>query len=118
MAAPNSLQIIPSGMAIKTAMSQPSMACGPPIADINRGMVMNGPIPIMFDMFSAVAWSKPKRRSRCGRVDCSAAINADYKSPPGLWQGEKYAPKPFSNLKSVTVPRGATNQADDTDEAD
>ncbi len=27
---------------------------------------MNGPIPIMFDMFSAVACSRPKRRSRAG----------------------------------------------------
>ena len=24
---------------------------------------MNGPTPIMFDMLSAVAWSRPKRRS-------------------------------------------------------
>ena len=27
---------------------------------------MNGPIPIMFDMFSAVACSRPKRRSSVG----------------------------------------------------
>ena len=27
---------------------------------------MNGPTPIMFDMFSAVACSRPKRRSRAG----------------------------------------------------
>jgi hypothetical protein len=26
------------------------------------GIVMKGPIPIMFDMLSAVAWSRPKRR--------------------------------------------------------
>ena len=32
-------------------------------------MVMNGPIPIMLVMFSAVAWSRPKRRSRCGGDD-------------------------------------------------
>src|SRR2546428_12093888 len=68
MAAPSSLQIMPSGMAISTATSQPSMACGPPRADINSGMVMNGPMPIMLDMFSAVAWSKPKRRTRCGEA--------------------------------------------------
>ena len=29
---------------------------------------MNGPIPIMFDMFSAVACSRPKRRSSVGAV--------------------------------------------------
>ena len=32
---------------------------------------MNGPTPIMFDMFSAVAWSRPKRRTRSGRLDMS-----------------------------------------------
>src|SRR5262249_30500043 len=40
------------------------MACGPPSADIRIGIVMNGPIPIMFDMLSAVACNKPKRRER------------------------------------------------------
>ena len=38
-----------------TAMNQPSIDCGPPSADISNGIVMNGPIPTMFDMFSAVA---------------------------------------------------------------
>ena len=50
-----------------SATSQPSIACGPFIADISAGMVMNGPTPIMFVMFSAVACNRPKRRSRCGR---------------------------------------------------
>src|SRR6185436_15427586 len=66
IAALNSLQIIPSGIAMSTAITQPSMACGPPSADMRRGIVMKGPIPIMFDMFKAVAWSKPKRRCKSG----------------------------------------------------
>src|SRR3954465_5886550 len=44
------------------ATIQPSMACGPPSADMRSGIVMNGPTPIMFVMLSAVAPSRPKRR--------------------------------------------------------
>src|ERR1051325_1225887 len=62
---------MPSGMAMSAPSNQPSIACGPPSADISSGIVMNGPMPIMFDMFSAVAWSSPKRRSRCGAVERS-----------------------------------------------
>ena len=40
------------------------MACGPPSADMRIGIVMKGPIPIMFDMLRAVACSRPKRRER------------------------------------------------------
>ena len=46
---------------------QPSMACGPPIALTIRGMVMNGPTPIMSIMFSAVALPTPIPRIRAGR---------------------------------------------------
>src|SRR3989442_5028895 len=64
MAAPSSLQTIPSGIAISTATIHPNMAWGPPRADIKSGIVMNGPTPIMFDMFRAVACTSPKRLSR------------------------------------------------------
>src|SRR5688572_26461738 len=59
---------MPSGITIRTATIHPSIAWGPPppIVDIRMGMVMNGPIPIMFDIFSAVACNSPNRRSRCG----------------------------------------------------
>ena len=53
-------------MVTSSATSQPSSACGPPSAVINSGIVMNGPMPIMFDMFRAVACNMPKRRSSCG----------------------------------------------------
>ena len=43
------------------------------MAAIKTGIVMNGPIPIMFDMFSAVACSKPKRLGRL----CSAGCGID-----------------------------------------
>ena len=45
-------------MTMTSATSHPSSACGPPSAVISSGIVMNGPIPIMFDMFSAVAWQQ------------------------------------------------------------
>ena len=38
-----------------TATSHPTIACGPPRADISSGIVMKGPTPIMSDLFSAVA---------------------------------------------------------------
>ena len=53
--APNSLQTMPSHRTITRAATQPSMACGPPSADMSSGIVMKGPMPIMFVMFSAVA---------------------------------------------------------------
>ena len=58
-----------------SATAQPSMDCGPPSADISTGMVMNGPMPIMFDMLSAVACSKPKRRCKCGGCAVSVEVS-------------------------------------------
>ena len=46
---------MPSHMTITSATSQPSIAGGPPSADMSSGIVMNGPMPIMFVMLSAVA---------------------------------------------------------------
>src|SRR5215212_2835096 len=57
---------MPSGMTIRRATIQPIIACGPPSAVISKGMVMNGPTPIMLVMLSAVAWSRPKRRGNAG----------------------------------------------------
>jgi hypothetical protein len=46
------------------------IACGPvnPAALISRGLVMNGPMPTMFDMFSAAACQKPMPRWSSGSV--------------------------------------------------
>ena len=55
MAAPSSLQTMPSQITMTSATIQPSMAWGPPSALINSGIVMNGPIPIMLIMLRAVA---------------------------------------------------------------
>src|SRR5689334_22731117 len=63
---------MPSQMTITSATIQPSIACGPPSADMRSGIVMNGPAPIMFVMFSAVAESSPKRRWSRG---CSGGIS-------------------------------------------
>src|SRR5260370_14183021 len=66
MAAPSSAQTSPSHTANKAPAIQPSMACGPPIALKMRGMVMNGPTPIMSIMLSAVALARPIPRMRPG----------------------------------------------------
>src|SRR4051812_15625837 len=67
---------MPSQMTITSATTQPSIACGPAMADIRSGIVMNGPAPIMLVMLSAVAGSRPKCRTSCGgasdRLDGSA----------------------------------------------
>ena len=55
-------------------VSQPSMDCGPPMEAINSGIVMKGPIPTMFDMFRAVAGSKPNARVRWGCVSVFIAM--------------------------------------------
>ncbi len=55
MAAPSSAHTSPSQSAKTAPAIQPSMACGPPAALMMRGMVMNGPTPIMSIMFSVVA---------------------------------------------------------------
>jgi hypothetical protein len=62
MAAPSSAQIKPSQMAKMAPRIHPSIACGPPIAATIRGMVMNGPTPIMSIMFSVVALHRPISR--------------------------------------------------------
>ena len=54
-AAPSSLQTSPSQITSTAAITHAIKACGPCIAAMNPGIVMNGPIPIMFVMFSAVA---------------------------------------------------------------
>src|SRR5260370_16744169 len=68
MDAPNSAQPSPSHTANKAPAIQPSMACGPPIAPKMRGIVMNGPTPIMSIMLSAVALPRPMPRMRLDEV--------------------------------------------------
>src|SRR6185436_18271787 len=65
IAAPSSLHTIPSQITITSATIQPSIACGPPMADISSGIVMNGPAPIMLVMLRAVAGRSVKRRVSC-----------------------------------------------------
>src|SRR5216117_2920012 len=64
MAAASSLQTRPSHNARIAPSTQPSMHCGPPIAAMISGIVMNGPTPTMLLMLSAVASSVPKLRTR------------------------------------------------------
>src|SRR5664280_3272138 len=71
MAAPNSAHTNPSQRAKTAPKIQPSMACGPPAALTIRGMVMNGPTPIMSIMFSVVAPASPTPRISSG---CAAGL--------------------------------------------
>src|SRR5579864_1724591 len=68
-AAPNSAVTSPSQTASSAPAIQPRSACGPPIAAMTSGMVMNGPTPIMSIMFIAVALHRPMPRMRVGDVD-------------------------------------------------
>src|SRR6266852_162414 len=72
MAAPNSAHTRPSQTANRAPKIQPSMACGPPIALIIKGMVMKGPTPIMSIMFRAVALPRPTPRMRVGEVEADS----------------------------------------------
>src|SRR5207248_8275185 len=56
--------------------AQTSIACGQPMANIRSGIVMNGPIPIMFVMLSAVAWTRPNRRVRFSAAPLDARTTA------------------------------------------
>ena len=100
MAAPSSLQIIPSEIVITSATSQPSIACGPPRVDKSRGMVMNGPMPIMFVMLSAVASSKPKRRNKCG---VSAGFSGFNFSVHFVLDTSSETPLPFTCERPVAI---------------
>src|SRR5277367_5653795 len=62
--APSSAQTSPSQMAMNAPSTQPSIACGPPIAMTTSGRVMNGPTPIMFIMLSESALPKLTWRVR------------------------------------------------------
>src|SRR5437764_4528414 len=95
MAAPNSAHTRPSQMASSAPATQPSMACGPPIASTMSGMVMKGPTPIISVMFSAIALPRVTPRMRrvssfwgggiCGAMDGSGfgiiAAQPRYTSP-------------------------------------
>src|SRR5438132_13390725 len=64
MAAPNSAHTSPSQTANSAPTTHPNIACGPPIAPTIRGMVMNGPTPIMSIMLRAVALLRVSSRAR------------------------------------------------------
>src|SRR5437588_10587257 len=59
---------MPSHSAKSAPSTQPSMACGPPMAPMMSGMVMKGPTPIMSIMFSAVALVSESPRTICGAL--------------------------------------------------
>jgi hypothetical protein len=68
IAAPSSAHTNPSQMATSAPISQPSIACGPFIAVSIRGMVMNGPTPIISSIFAEVASRSPSLRCRWREV--------------------------------------------------
>ena len=60
--APSSAQTRPSHSAISAPMIQPIITCGPPMAEMISGIVMNGPIPTICAMLSEVAGNRPMAR--------------------------------------------------------
>ena len=58
---------MPSARATAAPRIQPIIDCGPPSVPTRVGMVMNGPIPTIIDMFRLTACSKPSRRSSIAR---------------------------------------------------
>ena len=76
MAAPSSAHTSPSQIANSAPKIHPSIACGPPMAVMINGIVMNGPTPIMSVMFSAVALTTPTPRIR-GVVPGAAVPSSD-----------------------------------------
>src|SRR5262245_17484804 len=53
---------MPSAIATATPSTQPTIACGPPIAARNGGIVMNGPTPTIIPMFRLTASSSESLR--------------------------------------------------------
>src|SRR5438309_1525147 len=64
MAVASSLQTMPSQIERIVPASHPSMHCGPPMAAMIRGIVMNGPNPTMLVMLRAVDSMRPSPRTR------------------------------------------------------
>lgn len=62
----------PSASATIAPMTQPNIACGPPIVATMAGIVTNGPIPHIWVMLIAVACSGPILRSRAGCGETAA----------------------------------------------
>src|SRR3954452_15365535 len=77
MAAPNSAQTIPSHKATIAPRIQPNSAIGPFALLSRRGIVINGPTPIISNMLAAVAWRNPMPRISCGSVESGKVIGYD-----------------------------------------
>src|SRR5712672_2590023 len=77
MLAANSEQTKPSHIANRAPNIQPSMACGPPIAPMMSGRVMNGPTPTMSSMLRITAVRRPIPRTSLFSVPdfCMELIN-------------------------------------------
>ena len=65
---------------------------------------MKGPIPIMFDMFKAVASKRPKRLSRCGPVSWLEDGWSDLVSISGISRDLTCEPCYFEELGLTPLP--------------
>ena len=63
IAAPSSAHTKPSQMAISAPAIQPNIAWGPPMVAMMSGIVMNGPTPTIWDMFTETAPNIPRPRT-------------------------------------------------------
>jgi len=74
------------------------------MADMSAGIVMNGPMPIIFVMFSAVACSRLNRRSKCGSSEGAGFVEMILARP--LQEGNA-APRGVQSLTPHAVLYGA-----------
>src|ERR1700733_633637 len=74
MAEPSSAHTIPSQRQRNAPSTQPTIACGPPMAERANGIVRNGPTPTMFSTFADIAPNGPRPRSSCCRFGVSVSI--------------------------------------------
>ena len=73
MAEPSSAHTSPSAIASSAPAIQPTIAWGPPIVATMIGIVMNGPIPHIWVMLTAVAGNSPIARRKPDSGVCSSS---------------------------------------------
>src|ERR1700677_3282722 len=79
---------MPSASATAAPRIQPIIDCGPPNVATRAGIVINGPIPTIIDIFRLTAWSKRRRRSNIADLvgGRRQKVRTNYLTPEVAWQ--------------------------------
>src|SRR6188474_1565402 len=80
----------------------PSSDWGPPMAAINRGIVMNGPIPTMLAMLRAVASRRPKPRVSFGSAGPAGGLESMVLVPRFVGGGRRVF-QPGGRVQAVSL---------------